>query len=100
MNKVILSASILLEDGIFHRKTITFEEALEFSKDSYNYVLHDTVKMLGVEPAIIRESCPSYIQALILQPKQRLKFGKEYSLEEIEEIGVDFILITKMNKGE
>lgn len=95
MRKVILSAPMLLEEGNFSMKFISIEEAAEFAKDATNFVGHQTVKVLGIEPATSREVCTGFEQALALKVLGRLEFGVEYSAEEIMEIGVQPILITK-----
>jgi hypothetical protein len=94
---VILSTTLLLEDGVFEMKTLTKEEAVSWVKahNPRNYCGHQTVKVLGLEPSTSRDVCPGYFQALCLKPQGRLNFGQEYSVEEIEEIGVLFQLITR-----
>ena len=94
--KVILSAPMLLEDGIFKRETISLEEAAEFAKDATNFVGHSTVKVLGIEPAETRDVCDSFDQALSLKVNGRLEFGREYSAEEILKIGVTAVLISRV----
>ena len=96
-NYVILSTALLLEDGDFSMKSLSKEEALEWvlTHSPKNFCGHQTVKVLGLEPAKTRESCFGYTEALCLRPEARLEFGKEYSIEEISSIGVFFQLISK-----
>lgn len=99
--KVILSSPILIEDGKFERETLTKREAQEWLWDGNPakiFTNHQTVKALGLEPATAREECISYDEALIISPNQRLEFGKEYTQKEIEDIGVTFVLISRVAK--
>lgn len=95
---VILSTAILIEDGEFTRQTLTEGEASEWVrlKAPTNFCGHETVRLLGLEPDRSREQCNGYEQALCLSANERLEFGREYSLGEIEQIGVTFTLITKV----
>lgn len=95
--QVILSSPILVEDGKFTRKTISQKKAQKWvdRNGPVNFSSHQTVKILGVEPASTRENTPGYDEALIISPLGRLEFGREYTKEEIEEIGVEFVLIKK-----
>jgi hypothetical protein len=95
---VILSSPILLEDGEYIRSTISQEMAQRWVNVNrpINYSQHQTTKILGVDPATARQNTPGYDEALIIAPKERLEFGREYSQDEIESIGVDFILITRV----
>jgi hypothetical protein len=99
--RVILSSPILIEDGTFTRKTITQREAQDWVDKNrpLNFSGHQTTKILGVEPAATREITKSYDEALIISPQDRLEFGREYTKEEIEEIGVTFVLIEKVKNG-
>lgn len=94
----ILSTAILIEDGVFTRQTLTMSEAREWCqlKAPTNFCGHETVRILGLEPDRSRRSCESYEQALCISANERLEFGLEYTLKEIEEIGVTFTLVTKM----
>lgn len=100
--QVILSSPILLEDGQFNRKTITRRQAQKWVDQNapVNFSQHQTVKILGVEPAATRENTPAYDEALIISPKDRLEFGREYTKEEIEKIDVAFVLIAKVDDVE
>lgn len=75
--KVILSSPLLLEDGRYERLTVTKQEAIEFAKDATNYCGHETVRVIGLDPAESRKSCEWYDEALVLQPKERLEWGRE-----------------------
>ncbi len=96
---VVLSSPILLEDGEFKRQTITLSEAREWVEvqEPEIFTNHETVKILGLEPAKERKTCEGYDEALVLQPVHRLEFGREYTRQEIEEIGVTAILISKID---
>jgi len=98
MKAVILSSPILLEEGNFKFYEIEFNEAKKFIKhnDPENFSGHQTTKILGVEPSTERKTCTGYDIALVIQPIGRLEFGREYSVEEIEEIGVNFMIIHKI----
>lgn len=94
--KVLLSTTLILTEGAFQVDSLTKEQAEQWLKDNVvvNYCGHQTTKLLGITPSTTREQCEWYTQALCLKPKGRLEFGREYSVEEIEEIGVEFTLIT------
>jgi hypothetical protein len=98
--KAILSSSIIFEPGIFKVSNLTIPEAKEWVKNNNPtcFSTHDTVKILGVTPAKSRLACNSYVEALCLKPNQRLDFHREYSLAEMEEIGVTIFLIKRMTK--
>ena len=95
---VILSTTLILTTGNFHVTRLTQEEAIAWVKDHNptNYCGHQTVKAVGLQPATSREVCNYYKSALCLKPLGRLEFGKEYSLEEILAVGVDYLLITEL----
>jgi len=96
--RVVLSSPILLEDGTFKRETITLEEAQEWVDVHEPTIFsgHETVRVIGLEPAKERRTCERFDEALVLQPKERLEYGREYMVDEIEEIGVTPILVTKV----
>ena len=94
-NKVILSTPLLLETGVFEMQEVSLEFAKDFAKVAKNFVGHSTIRILGIEPSTSREVCNCYEQALVLKVNGRLDFGKEYSVEEIEEIGYKIFLIRK-----
>lgn len=102
MKAVILSTKLILEEGIFEAKEISQEEAQAWVNENHpeNFCGHATVKLLGLEPETSRKQCTGYDQALCLAAKSRLEFGKEYSLEEIQEIGVEITLISKIKEFE
>ena len=95
MNKVILSTKLMLGQGIFASREISLEEAKMWVKTNApkNFCGHETVKILGLQPAVTRETCQGYDEALCLVVNGRLEFGREYSIEEIQEIGVIFTLV-------
>jgi len=97
MKSVILSTPLLLEEGIFSARIISLDEAREFVRRNQpqNFCGHQTVKVLGLEPSTSRDVCKGYDAALCLKPKGRLEFGREYTVEEILEIGVIPFLISK-----
>ena len=96
MKKVILSSPIILETGRFKMRELTLREAKQWLDRTVKcYSSHQTVKILGIEPATTRENCDSYNEALIVTPNKRLEFGKEYSVEEISNIGFKIMLIVK-----
>ena len=90
---VILSTALLLEEGTFTMEEINLEDAKIFASFAKNFVGHSTVRVLGIEPATSREVCEGYDRALVLKVQGRVEFGKEYTVEEILEIGVRFYLI-------
>lgn len=95
---VVLSSPLLLEDGTFTRREITPDEARVWVETHRpkNFSGHETVKIVGLAPDKDRRQCNGYDEALVLQPRARLEFGREYSVAEIEEIGVDAVLITRI----
>lgn len=97
MSNVILSSPMMLECGDFTMEQITLNDARTWVlvNKPTNYVGHATVRVLGLEPATSREVCTGYERALVLKVNGRLDFGREYTSEEIEEIGVTCYLITK-----
>lgn len=97
MKRVILSTSLILEPGTFEVSNLSLEQAWEWLNRGpvENFCGHETVKILGLEPDRSRNSCSSYDEALAIKTKERLEFGREYGQEEIEAIGVEFMLIVK-----
>lgn len=97
---VVLSSPILLTDGLFYRSEVTLEQAKEWveRRRPKVYSSHPTVQLLGLEPATVRETCVGYEEALVVQPLQRLDFGREYSLEELGKIGVQYVLIERVRR--
>lgn len=97
--RVILSTPMLLTEGEFRMKEISLEEAKAWvaEHNPTNFVGHQTVKALGLEPATSRDVCTGYAEALSLKVNGRIEFGKEYSVEEILSIGVTCFLITDLN---
>jgi len=100
MKVVIVSAFIPCE-GIYEIKRISKDEAIDLiNKNELAgiYTNHQTIKILGLEPC---QGRPIFnpngdeIQ-LWIKPKGRLEFGREYSIEEIEEIGYDIWIAKPM----
>jgi len=98
--RAILSTPMLLTTGTFKSEIISLTEAIIWTK-MYNptcYTSHETVRLLDIDPTTIeRAECHDYYQSLVLKPNKRLAYGKEYTLEEIEEIGVTCMLTTKLD---
>jgi hypothetical protein len=94
----LLSSTIVLEPGKFEVERITLYEARRWAKkqNPICFSTHDTVRVLGVEPAERRLACESYEEALCVKPKARLDFNRQYTEEEIAEIGVKCYLIKKL----
>ena len=86
--QVILSSPLIIGEGRYDVKKITVAEAKELLADGNwkNFCGHQTVRVLGVEPAEKREICKGYRTAISISPNGRLE-RREYTLEEIEEIG-------------
>jgi hypothetical protein len=97
VKRVILSTKLIIGDGLFEARELNRDEAQSWvdAGPVDNYCGHVTVRLLGLEPDTSRRTCDEYDQALALNAKSRLEFGREYTVEEIEEIGVEFTLITK-----
>ena len=95
--KAILSSSIIFETGTFEVKRLCLAQAKTWVEENNPvcYSTHDTVKVLGVEPSKTRLACNSYDEALCLKPLNRLDFKKQYSIQEILEVGVKIFLIKK-----
>lgn len=93
----ILSSPLLMEEGDFSCYKISLAQAEDivniYKQDLENFSGHETVKILGLEPDKSRKECQGYEKALVIKPLKRLEFGKEYSVEEILEIGVEILLI-------
>lgn len=88
--QVILSA-IIPQEGTAHICQVDLSEMKEYvqSGNFVNFVGHETVKLLGVEPAKDRRELNGYYdEAVIVKPNGRLEFGREYSISELQEIGV------------
>jgi hypothetical protein len=96
--RVVLSAPLLIGEGTFKSEIIRPRQVSDWLSRGwlYNYCGHETVRLINLDPAEKRDDCTYYDEALILKPKKRLEFGREYTREEIADIGVDFILITRV----
>ena len=99
--RVILSTTILLGEGAFVAREISLDRARAWlgAGPVENFCGHETVRVLGIEPAKDRHECPGYDEALCLKPRARLEFGREYTAAEVETIGVQFTLITRIEPG-
>jgi len=88
-----------LEDGLFDSRAISQKEAQEWLSQGpvENFCGHQTVRLFGLEPDRDRfHQAKGYDEALALKAKARLEFGREYTLEEIQAIGVEFRLTRKV----
>ena len=96
--RVVLSTALLLEEGTFRAKKIGLAAAKAWlAAGPYdNFCGHATARILGIEPTTTRAQCLRYDEALCLKPAGRLEFGREYTAEEIDAIGVEFTLIRKI----
>jgi hypothetical protein len=83
---------------LLHERGFYIQEAQKWVDENQpvNFCGHMTVKALGLEPAQTRAVCESYSHALVLKPMGRLDFGREYTLEEVLQIGVTAYLISKL----
>lgn len=97
---VILSTPMVITEGLYEMKEIDLfvaKKIIEKHKVE-NYVGHETVKILGLTPSKERKECEDYDIAIIIKPKKRLEFGKEYSIEEIEKIGYNIYKVQKISE--
>ncbi len=101
-DKVILSTPLVIEPGRYDVEELTEEQARAWvrSNDPVNFCTHETVRRLGIAPAETRRSCESYREALAIKPEGRPAFGREYTNDEINEIGLRFLLIRKQSEEE
>jgi hypothetical protein len=99
MKRAILPSPIIIGEGTFRAKPFSRDCAANWlaSGPVENFCGHQTTKILGIEPATERRDCIGYDEALVLKPKKRLEFGREYSAAEVEQIGVDYLLIRHDN---
>jgi len=98
MRKVILSSTLLLEEGTFSMRKVDLAEAADFARDAELFCSHETVRILGINPDTARKVCGGYDEALVIKPHNRLEYRREYTLAEIEEIGYDLFIIKKEEK--
>jgi len=96
---VVLSTTLIIGEGTFRARRISQDAALAWTKAHHpvNYCGHQTVKLLGVDPATARWNCTGYREALCVSAKSRLESGREYTLGEIEKIGVNYTLIERVS---
>lgn len=95
MKNVILSTALILEEGNYDVRNITLAYAQQWveANNPTNFSGHATVLAVGVQPSKDRAVCDGYDNALVLKPLGRLEFGREYTLQEILDIGVQPMLI-------
>lgn len=95
--RVILSTSLIIGSGSFQAREISETLAWTWLEAGpvENYCRHETVKLFGFDPKKALPQCDGYDEALCLGAKSRLEFGREYSVEEIREIGVRFMLVKR-----
>ena len=99
MAELVVVSAFIPSEGKWDIKKISLEEAKELvnkAKKVSIYTQHQTIKLINLEPDTERRV---YIpqgeeKQLWLKPNGRLEFGKEYSLEELQEIGVQPFLAT------
>jgi len=89
---------MLLECGTFSMYEVDLIEAKLFAQSAINYSGHETVKILGIEPNSNRNECLGFDKALVIKPHGRLQFGKEYSIEEIMNIGYTIYMVENDGK--
>lgn len=94
----IISTPLLLQAGVFRCTEISLESAtsLVAANEVENFCGHQTVKLLGLDPAAARKTLDRYDVAIAIKPTGRLEFGREYAVEEIKEIGFSIFLIEKI----
>jgi hypothetical protein len=97
MIRVILSTALILDEGTFTSTNLSKKQAQKWLRKGpfINYCGHESVRILGLEPSQKREQCTYYDEALAIRAKKRLEYGREYTQEEIEKIGVIFVLIKR-----
>jgi hypothetical protein len=103
MKVVILSAFIPYE-SVFSIRRISREEAIKIINKADKvdiYTQHETIKILGLSPAKERAMyIPERGDVQIwIKPHKRLEPGREYTLEEIEEIGYDIWIAEPLEGG-
>ena len=103
MQVVIFSTTLMPSDGIWERRTTTLQAAKEELAvlkaqgiEPVCFSQHQTVKLFGVSPATGREQCQDFDLAFVARPLFRTEFGKEYSLEEIEDGGYEVVRVAKI----
>lgn len=94
----VLSSPILIgSDLIARQRVISLSKAKAMIASPYMdvgvFTNHATIRLLGLEPDKTRKECSYYDVALVVVPNQRLEFGREYSVEEVEKIGYSIKMI-------
>jgi len=99
VKRVILSTKLIIGSGTFQAEEITQGQAQDWLSQGLveNFCGHETVRILGLEPDKSRRQCDGYDEALAINAKSRLEFGREYSIKEIQAIGVEFTLIRRVS---
>jgi len=89
---VVVVSAFIPAPGKWNIQELTLEESKKLVEKADNvevYTQHQTVKLIGLEPDSQRKTySPNGEIQLWLKPNSRLEFGREYSLEELQEIGV------------
>ena len=99
--KIVIVSAFIPAEGIYEIKKVNKDEAIKNINENELvgiYTNHQTIKILGLEPCNGRpvfNPTGKEIQ-LWIKPKGRLEFGREYSIEEIEEIGYDIWIAKPM----
>lgn len=99
IKRVVLSTSLIIGEGTFAAGNITLDQARAWLKQGpyKNYSGHESVRLLGLEPNTDRETTGPYDEAICVKSKERLEFGREYSVAEIEAIGYEVMLICRVS---
>jgi len=99
MRKVYVMSAFVPVEGFYQISKIPLDKAKRIISSSEEVIVasqHETVKLLGLFPAkeriTVKEDDLKGALQIWIKPKERLQFGKEYSLEELEEIGYDIWL--------
>jgi hypothetical protein len=94
---VILSSPIIIGEGTFSSEILSRRKALLWINRGpvKNYCGHESIRIFGLKPTESRQQCTYYDEALAISPQKRLEFGREYTQEEIEKIGAQFVLIRR-----
>jgi hypothetical protein len=94
-NKRVVLSALLPAIGGMMLYELTSEQAQKWLElgPYTNYVQHDTVRLIGIEPTADRlETGSDWGQALIVRAKGRLEPRREYTSEEFEAMGYEIWL--------
>jgi hypothetical protein len=97
--RVILSAFLPAPGGMVFYK-LTDEQARKWLSlgDYENFVQHETVRIIGIEPAVERlETSPDWGQALVIRSPHRLEPRREYTQAEFEAMGYEIWLALRFD---